>query len=386
MTARHVVVVGGGLAGITAAIGLREAGHEVTLLEARPRLGGAASSFARGDLTIDNGQHVFLRCCSSYQELLAKLEVTDLVTVQERFDVTVLSSRGRARLRRTALPGPLHMGRALTGYWLLPLAERLKVARAALALRFVDTADPATDAIALGDWLAARGQSERARRLLWDLFIVSAMNIDGDAASLSLAATVIQMALLGARDAADIGIAAVPLGDLHGKATAALLSRLGAEVRLGARASGIEPLQGGGFRVSLSYDRSGAGQDDGGDADAALAADGVVLAVPAGQAVRLAGAADDIRRQLAERRVPEDLGLTGPALDVRRLDDFGPFAGPILLKLDVEGFEAEVLKGAQVTLRDTDVIISEVSVMQRHLNELSFGAFTSFMDFTYCAK
>jgi squalene-associated FAD-dependent desaturase len=327
MTARHVVVIGGGLAGITAAIGLREAGHEVTLLEARPRLGGAASSFARGDLTIDNGQHVFLRCCSSYQELLAKLEVTELVTVQKRFDVSVLSSRGQARLRRTALPGPLHMGRALIGYRLLPLAERLKVARAALALRFVDPAAPATDAAALGDWLAARGQSERARRLLWDLFIVSAMNIDGDAASLSLAATVIQMALLGARDAADIGIAAVPLGDLHGKATAALLSRLGAEVRLGARASGIEPLEGGGFRVSLSYDRSGAGQDDGGAADAALAADGVVLAVPAGQAVRLAGAAG-----VSEAGRWERLGYS-PIVNVhvvydRRVTDL-PFAAAV---------------------------------------------------------
>ncbi len=205
MTGGHVVVVGGGLAGITAAIGLREAGLEVTLLEARPRLGGAASSFSRGELSIDNGQHVFLRCCASYQELLAKLGATDLVTVQERFDVTVVSARGQARLRRTGLPGPLHMGQALTGYRLLPLAERLKVARAALALRCVDPADPAADRIALGTWLAGKGQSERARRLLWDLFIVSAMNIAGDDASLALAATVIRMALLGARAAAACG-------------------------------------------------------------------------------------------------------------------------------------------------------------------------------------
>jgi protoporphyrinogen oxidase len=81
-----VVVIGGGLAGIRAAIGLRDAGVDVTLVEARPRLGGAASSFARGDMTIDNGQHVFLRCCTSYQELLERLGATGLVTVQERFD------------------------------------------------------------------------------------------------------------------------------------------------------------------------------------------------------------------------------------------------------------------------------------------------------------
>ena len=312
MTGRHVVVIGGGLAGVTAAIGLREAGLEVTLLEARPRLGGAASSFSRGELTIDNGQHVFLRCCTSYRGLLAKLGASDLVTIQERFDVVVLSARGRARLRRTGLPGPLHMGRALAGYRLLPLAERLNVARAALALRSVDPADPAADGTALGTWLAAKGQSERARRLLWDLFIVSAMNIAGDDASLALAATVIQMALLGARDAADIGIADVPLGDVHGRAAADLLGKLGVRVRLGARAAGVEPLPGGGLRIGLIYDRSGAGAQHGadgagaqhaagaqdgaggagdGEVGPALLADGVVLAVPAAQAARLAGAA-----------------------------------------------------------------------------------------------
>jgi len=283
MTAGHVAVVGGGLAGITAAIRLREAGLEVTLLEARPRLGGAASSFSRGDLTIDNGQHVFLRCCTSYQDLLAKLDATGLVKIQERFDVSVLSPRGGARLRRTGLPGPLHMGRAVAGYGLLPPVERAKVARAALALRSVDPADPAADNTALGPWLAARGQGERARRLLWDLFVVSAMNIAGDDANLSLAATVIQTALLGARDAADIGVAAVPLGDLHDRAAAALLARLGVHVRLGARAASIGSLPDGGLRIELTYDRSGAGPE--------LPTDGAVLAVPPGQAARLAGAA-----------------------------------------------------------------------------------------------
>ncbi len=348
MTAPHVVVIGGGLAGVTSAIGLREAGFEVTLLEARPRLGGAASSFARGDLTIDNGQHVFLRCCTSYQDLLARLGVSDLVTMQERFDVTVLSADGQARLRRTALPGPLHMGRALTGYRLLSLAERLKVARAALALRSVDPADPAIDGVALGDWLAARGQSERARRKLWDLFIVSALNIGGDEASLALSATVIKMALLGKKDAADIGMAAAPLGDLHGRAAAGLLGKLGAQIRLGAKVAAVERRPGGGFRIVLTggtgqrdadgagpgqrdADGAGPGQRDadgagpvpgdrrpddrgpddrepypaehypreadggepaGREADGpALLADGVVLAVPPGQAARLAGMA-----------------------------------------------------------------------------------------------
>jgi len=279
VTPARVVVIGGGLAGITAAIALRESGIGVTLLEARPRLGGATCSFSRDGLTIDNGQHVFLRCCSAYRGLLARLGVTGSATIQDRFDITVLSPRGTARLRRTALPGPLQMGRALAGYSLLSPAERLRVARAALAMRFLRPDRPGLDSERLGDWLAARGQGERARRALWDLFVVSALNIAGDDASLALAATVVRMALLGARDAADIGVPAIPLGDLHGAAAARLLRQLGAEVRLGASAVAVTPAPGGGLSVRVA-----AGADR---AQSSLPADGVVIAVPPAPAARL---------------------------------------------------------------------------------------------------
>jgi squalene-associated FAD-dependent desaturase len=290
MTDRTVVVIGGGLAGITAAIALREAGIGVTLLEARPWLGGATCSFSRGGLVIDNGQHVFLRCCTAYRELLARLGVSGSVAIQERFDVTVLSAAGRARLRRTGLPGPMHMTRALAGYSFIPPAQRLRVIRAALAMRFVDPAAPGLDNQRLGDWLAARGQNEGTRRKLWDLFIVSALNINGDDAGLALAATVIKTALLGGRAAADIGVPAVPLGDLHGRAAADLLSRLGADVRLGTKVTSVEPGVAGGFGVRTA---GGPGAQDDGDGlgGDALSADGVVLAVPPRPAVRLVPAA-----------------------------------------------------------------------------------------------
>jgi squalene-associated FAD-dependent desaturase len=280
MTARRAVVVGGGLAGITAAIDLREAGFEVTLLEARPRLGGAASSYQRDQLMIDNGQHVILRCCDHYRALLARLGVTGLVAFQPRFDITVLAPGGRqARLRRSGLPSPLHLTGALVRYGLLPVPQRLAVARAALAMRFTDPADSRLDEIRLGDWLAARGQGELARRRLWDLFIISALNIEGDDASLQLAATVIKTALLGAKDAADIGVATVPLGELHGRATAGLLAQLGAQVRMNAKVAAVRQAAGGGFEIEL------AGQGE------VTAAEAVVLAVPAWQASKLAAGA-----------------------------------------------------------------------------------------------
>jgi squalene-associated FAD-dependent desaturase len=288
VTARaHVVVLGGGLAGITAAIALAEQGNRVTLAEARPRLGGATTSFTRGDLVVDNGQHVFLRCCTAYRGLLARLGMTGSVTLQDRFDVTVLSPGGRATLRRTNLPGPLHMGRALAGYRHLSVPERLRVVPAALAMTALDPARPGLDGKRLGDWLAARAQGERARRVLWDLFTVSSLNVAGDDANLALAATVVKTALLGAKDAADIGIPAIPLGDLHGRAAADLLGRLGAQIRLGAKAAAVEVLPSGGFLVRLA-DRGGSAKSAAANGSDVIRADGVVLAVPPDVAAQLA--------------------------------------------------------------------------------------------------
>jgi len=287
---RRVVVIGGGLAGITAAIALTEAGAAVTLLEARPRLGGATTSFNRGALVVDTGQHVFLRCCTAYRGLLARLGMTGSVRIQDRFDVTVLSPGGQAQLRRNALPGPLHMGAALARYPLLSLAERARVTRAALAMRMLNPASPALDQQRLGDWLAAHGQDERTRRVLWDLFTVSSLNIDGDDASLALAATVVKTALLGKKDAADIGVPLAPLGELHGTAGLALLRRLGAEVRLGVKAAAVK-VTGGRYLIRLARGdghgdgdgRGAEGPDSGGD----IAADGVVIATPAYTAAKL---------------------------------------------------------------------------------------------------
>ena len=272
---KKVAVIGGGLAGITASIALAETGADVTLLEARPRLGGATCSFSRDGLTVDTGQHIFLGCCSAYRGLLDKLGMAGHAPMQDRFDVTVLAPGAngkpkKARLRRTALPGPLHMLPGLGRYPFLSLNERLAVSRPALAMRFVDPSKPAVDQQRFGDWLAARGQTERARRALWDLFSVSALNIAGDDASLALAAVVVKTGLLGKNNAADIGVPALPLGELHGDAGGTLLAKLGAQVCLSTKVSAIEPLQDGGFRIGLAQGAQGE----------SMTADAVVLAVP----------------------------------------------------------------------------------------------------------
>jgi squalene-associated FAD-dependent desaturase len=238
----RVVVVGGGLAGITAALRCADAGCAVTLIEARPALGGLTHSFRRGDLSVDNGQHVFLRCCTSYLALLDRLGVTDRVTVQPRLAIPVrLPGRARpAWLRRTGLPAPTHLAGSLLRYAPLSPAERLRFIRAALALRRVDRADPATDERSFGEWLTGYGQSPRAISALWDLVGVATLNATAGQASLALAATVFQIGLLTEAPAADIGWSLVPLRELHGDAARASLEAAGVTVHTGGRVEAVE--------------------------------------------------------------------------------------------------------------------------------------------------
>lgn len=351
MSERHVIVIGGGLAGISAAIALRETGAAVTLLEARPRLGGATTSFRRGELAIDNGQHVYLACCTAYRALLDRLGVSASAPLQDRFDVTVLAPGAVARLRRTQLPGPLQLGKAMATYRHLSLAERAGAARATLAMRFLNPEDPATDEKRLGDWLAAHGQGEHARRALWDLFTVSTMNIAGDDASLALAAKVVQTALIGKRDAADIGWAAIPLGELHGTASARLLARLGAEVRLATSAVTVTPAAGGGLTVRAA---SGADREE-----TVLEADGVVVALPP-------AAADKLLPPEAGDRPWAALG-TSPIINVHAIYDRQVTDLPLVATVD-SPLQWVFDKTAAAGVRHGQYLAASVSAADRYID------------------
>lgn len=250
-TAEHAVVVGGGLAGVSAALGLADAGLRVTLLEGRPRLGGLAFSFRRGELTVDNGQHVYLRCCTAYQRFLDRIDALALAPVQDRLDVPVLDAdRWKlGRLRRTAGPVPLHLAAGLATYPHLSARERAAVGRAALALGRLDPADPALDESDFGSWLHRHGQSPRAIAALWDLVGVATLNARAGGASLALAAKVFKTGLLSAPGAADIGWAHVPLGELHDTLARRALDKAGVRTELRARVGSVEPGAAGGWRV-----------------------------------------------------------------------------------------------------------------------------------------
>jgi squalene-associated FAD-dependent desaturase len=268
MSGRTVVVVGGGLAGITAALRCADAGLPVTLHETRRQLGGLTYSFRRGNLTVDNGQHVFLRCCTAYLALLERLGVRDRVALQARLAIPVRAPGAPepAWIRASAgVPAPYHLARSLLGYRHLPLRQRLRLLPAARALREVDPADPATDRRTFGDWLRGHGQSQRAVTVLWDLITVAALNARADETSLALAASTFQTGLLTDPGAAAVGWSRVPLSDLHAGPALAALEAAGVEVRLRSRVRGLE--------------RVGAGWAVGTDSGQTVA-DQVVVAVP----------------------------------------------------------------------------------------------------------
>ncbi len=265
--APRVVVVGGGLAGMAAALACADAGVQVTVLEAKKWLGGATASFEREGLLIDTGQHVFLRCCTSYLGFLDRLGAADQTYLQPRMDIPVLSpGRSPARLRRSGLPAPLHLGRALAGYPYLGNADRLRALRASLALRRLDPRDPSLDARTFLDWLREHRQSAAAVRYLWDLFALPSLNLSAAEGSLALAVKVFRTGLLERNDAADIGIPLIPLGELHGRAGRGALVSAGAAVELGARVRQVVADDGGVTGVAF---------DDG-----SFEADAVIVAVP----------------------------------------------------------------------------------------------------------
>lgn len=267
----RAVVIGGGLAGITSALRLADAGLDVTLLEGRPRLGGLAFSFRRGELTVDNGQHVYLRCCTAYRWFLDRVEGARLAPLQNRLDVPVLDVGRPAgprlgRLRRNGLPVPFHLAAGLAGYPHLSLTERASVGRAALALGRLDPDDPALDDIDFGSWLARHGQSPRTIEALWDLVGVATLNATAPNSSLALAAKVFKTGLLSEPGAADIGWASVPLGDIHDTLSRKALDAAGVRTELRTKASALTRTDDGRWVVETGAER--------------IEADTVVLAVP----------------------------------------------------------------------------------------------------------
>jgi squalene-associated FAD-dependent desaturase len=226
--------VGGGLAGLAAALDLADAGCEVTLLEARPTLGGAVQTLpAREgdpDPPPDNGQHIALGCCTEYLGFLARIGQAGSVR-REPLALPVLGEDGS--VERVA-PGAL----GLLRYGHVSVRDRLAIARVARRLGRLDP--DAHDGETFAALLRRLGQSQAAIDRFWDVFIRPALNLRCEEVSAAPALFTVQTALLGPREASDVVLPLAPLGAMHGEAAGAALRERGGVVRLGERVAGLD--------------------------------------------------------------------------------------------------------------------------------------------------
>jgi hydroxysqualene dehydroxylase len=308
--APRVVVCGGGLAGVAAACEAAGLGARVTLVERRPFLGGKAFSFTEPDTgrEVDNGQHVFLGCCTAYIGLLALLGTLRHTSMQARLDVAVRDRAGRrGSLRAARLPAPLHLGASFAAYPHLSPREKAAAARALASLvAMTPAARERLDERSFAGWLADRGQGEGAVRRFWDLIVLPTCNDRSDRVSAALAAFVFQEGFLRTTTGSAIGWSRVGLTRLVDPAARAFLEARGGLVLSGRAVAAVEP-----GVVTL------------GDGER-LPADAVVLALPPGRV-----------RAVAPEALAEDPGLgSSPIVNVHLWYDRPVMDDPFVAVVD----------------------------------------------------
>jgi len=231
-----VVVIGGGFAGIAAAIALQERRHDVTVLERRGVLGGRATSFpdAISGEDVDNGTHLMIGAYRDTLDLIHRAGAGDLLLVQERLRIDYRDDRGWSTLDCPPLPAPLHLLAGLMGLR-LPWRARLDAIRLGLAARF--GRPPA--GLTLTAWFDRLGQGEAVRRLLWAPLATAILNETPDRAAAVLFYDVYRAAFLESAAASRLVFLRRGYGRLLDRLGAYLEARGGRVVRR-ARAMAIE--------------------------------------------------------------------------------------------------------------------------------------------------
>jgi squalene-associated FAD-dependent desaturase len=226
-----VIVVGGGLAGLSAACALAEAGYQVRLLEKRRYLGGRASSYEHpgtGEV-IDNCQHVLLGNCVNLIDFYHRTGVSDAIRWFDRLTFVEPGGR-RSILEPGFLPAPFHSMPAFLRAPAFSLSDKLAIGRGVSAFL---TGIPKDSEENFAHWLSRHGQTRGAIDRFWKPVLVSALNEDPDCMSVHYAGQVIRKSLLLSPAAGRMGIPTIPLSDLYSRAIHYLESR-GGQVDLNA--------------------------------------------------------------------------------------------------------------------------------------------------------
>jgi len=215
---RDVIIIGGGLAGLSAAAALGGAGYRVDLFEARPFLGGRATSYplnaASDSETIDNCQHILLRCCVNLLDFYERLQVGKRIQFHREF--YFIEPGGRtSTLRAGLLPAPFHFTESFIRMRCLTLADKISVGRGLLALRGEYRKRKDLDRITMLDWLREKRQTPAAIERFWRQVLVSAVNEELHLMAASHGFQVFWLGFLARSDSYQMGVPAVPLGALY---------------------------------------------------------------------------------------------------------------------------------------------------------------------------
>jgi squalene-associated FAD-dependent desaturase len=250
-TALRVAIVGGGWAGLAAAVEASSLGHQVTVAEMAPALGGRARRLPPSvdGLALDNGQHILIGAYSTTLSLLRTVGV-DERAVLRRLPLTLIDAQGRGLSLPPgpALPGFVRGVLAARGW---SLRERLALLRAAggWLLRGFRCDEHLTVAAFTASLPVA------LRRSLIEPLCVAALNTPAQQASAQVFLRVLHDALFAGPGASDLLLPRVDLGALWPDAAAAWLSARGAALQTGRRVNAIEP-EAGGWRVDgAPFDR-----------------------------------------------------------------------------------------------------------------------------------
>ncbi|MCB2205935.1 hydroxysqualene dehydroxylase HpnE [bacterium] len=238
-----LIVLGGGVAGLAAALRASRRGWKVTLLEASPKLGGRAYSFSprRGGVEIDNGQHVLMGCCHATLAYLEACGTRDLLERRKGMALQFFHRDGRsASLTAGTLPHPIGLAQAFLSYSMLPLSARLRIASVAWKLRSITGADrEELDGMTAAAWLRLLRQDRASLECFWRPVVLATMNSDIDRASAWLLTVVLREIFLGSADAADMLLPKTGLTPLLVDGALAELWSAGAEVQCSLRADSI---------------------------------------------------------------------------------------------------------------------------------------------------
>jgi squalene-associated FAD-dependent desaturase len=232
---KSAIVVGGGVAGMSAACALAEAGLRVQLVERRGYLGGRASSYRHPGVeeVIDNCQHVLFGCCTNLIGFYRRIGVADRIHWTRT--MTMIEPGGRRTLLGPSwLPAPLHGLPSLFTAKALSRADKMALAH---AFRLLMRPVPARSTETLGTWLKRNRQTPGAIERFWRLVIASALNADVDVIALPYAAKVIRELFLNSAQAGAMGMSTVPLSELYSGAEQFLRER-GGEVVYNAGVEG----------------------------------------------------------------------------------------------------------------------------------------------------